>query len=79
MRNTYIKKHEHKPGPSRALTVENEFLLVLCRLKVGLLEGDLSARFGVCQSIVSQIVNTWIKFIFFAFKELDVFPFIEIN
>ena len=71
-------KHKYKPGPTRALTVENEFFLVLCRLKVGLLEEDLSARFGVCQSVVSQIVNTWIKFIFFRFKELNVFPSREI-
>lgn len=71
-------KHKYKPGPSRALTVENEFFLVLCRLKVGLLEEDSSAIFGVCQSVVSQIVNTWIKFIFFRFKELDVFPSREI-
>jgi len=60
------------------LTVENEFFLVLCRLKVGLLEEDLSARFGVCQSVVFQNVNTWIKFIFCRFKELDVFPSREI-
>ncbi|PFX17375.1 hypothetical protein AWC38_SpisGene18310 [Stylophora pistillata] len=46
-------KHKYKPGPSRALTVENEFFLVLCRLKVGLLEEESSARFGVCQSVVS--------------------------
>ena len=71
-------KHKYKPGPSRVLTIKNEFFLVLCRLKVGLLEEDLSARFGVCQSVVSQIVNTWIKFIFFRFKELDVFPSREI-
>ena len=71
-------KHKYKPGPCRALTVENEFFLVLCPLKGGLLEEDLSARFGVCQSVVSQIVNTWIKFIFFRFKELDVFPSREI-
>ena len=59
-------KNKYTPGPSRALTVEGEFFMVLCRLKVGLLEEDLSARFGVCQSVVSQIVNTWIKFMFFS-------------
>ena len=71
-------KHKYKPGPSRALNIENEFFLVLCRLKVGLLEEDLSLRFGVSQSVVSQIINTWIKFIYFRFKELDVFPSKEI-
>lgn len=63
-----------KPGPERTLSVENEFFMVLCRLKVGLLEEDLAARFGVSQSLVSVIVNTWIKFMFFRFKELDIFP-----
>ena len=71
-------KNKYKPGPSRALTVEDEFFMVLYRLKVGLLEEDLSARFGVCQSVVSQIVNTWIKFMFFSFKEHDTFPSREI-
>ena len=71
-------KNKYKPGPSRALTVEDEFFMVLYRLKVGLLEEDLSARFGVCQSVVSQILNTWIKFMFFRFKELDTFPSREI-
>lgn len=73
-RNHYV----NKPGPSRALSVENEFFMVLCRLKVGLLEDDLAVRFGICQSVVSQIVNTWIRFMFFRFKELDVFPSKEI-
>ena len=67
-----------KPGPERTLSVENEFFMVLCRLKVGLLEEDLAARFGVSQSLVSVIVNTWIKFMFFRFKELDIFPSREI-
>ena len=68
----------NKPGPSRALSVENEFFMVLCRLKVGLLEDDLAVRFGICQSVVSQVINTWIRFMFFRFKELDVFPSKEI-
>ena len=68
----------NKPGPSRALSVENEFFMVLCRLKVGLLEDDLAVRFGICQSAVSQIINTWIRFMFFRFKELDLFPSKEI-
>ena len=54
--------------------MESEFFPVLCRLKVGLLEENVSARFGVCQSAVSQIDYTWIKFIFLRMKELNVFP-----
>ncbi|KXJ06510.1 hypothetical protein AC249_AIPGENE1155 [Exaiptasia diaphana] len=73
-KNTEQKNYTYKPGPSRVFSVENEFFMVLCRLKVGLLEEDLAARFGVAQSTVSSIINTWIKFIFYRFRELDVFP-----
>ncbi|XP_022804789.1 uncharacterized protein LOC111342011 [Stylophora pistillata] len=60
--------------PGRTFSNENELLMVLCRLKTGLLEEDLATRFCVTQSIVSQIVNTWIKFMYFKFKELDILP-----
>ena len=63
-----------RPGRSRTLRTENEFFMVLCRLKVGPLVEDIAARFGVCQSHVSEIINTWIKFMFFRFKEVDIFP-----
>ena len=73
------KNYKYKPGPNRQLTVENEFLMTLCRLKVGLLEDDISARFGVSQPVVSQIINTWVKFMFYTFKELEIFPPQEIT
>ena len=41
-----------RPGRSRTLRTENEFFMVLCRLKVGLLVEDIAARFDVCQSHV---------------------------
>lgn len=63
-----------KPGPQRALSVEDEFFLLLCRCKVGLLEEDLASRFRISQSLVSKILTTWIKFVFFRFKELNIFP-----
>lgn len=72
------KQYQNKPGPKRTMSVENEFFLTMCRLKVGLLEEDLAARFGVCQSVVSSTINTWIKFLYYRFKELDVFPSSEI-
>ena len=62
-----------RPGRSRTLRTENEFFMVLCRLKVGLLVEDIAARFGVCQSHVSEIINTWTKFMYFRFKELIFF------
>lgn len=43
----------------------------MCRYKVGLLEEDLAARFRISQSLVSKVVKTWSKFMYFRFKELD--------
>ena len=65
---------KEKTGPKRTLSVEEEFFLVLCRFKVGLLEEDLAARFRISQSIVSRIIVTWTKFMYYRFKELQVFP-----
>lgn len=39
-----------KAGPKRTLSVEEEFFLVLCHYKVGLLEEDLAARFRISES-----------------------------
>ena len=63
-----------KAGPKRTLSVVEEFFLVLCRYKVGLLEEDLAARFRISQGLVSRIIVTWTKFMYYRFKELDIFP-----
>ena len=63
-----------KRGPCRHLFPEDEFLLVLCRLRVGLLEEDLAQRFQVSQSTVSRIFTTWINFLYRRFQELDIWP-----
>lgn len=52
--------------------MEEEFSLVSCRFKGGLLEEDLAARFRMSQSLVSRIV-TWSKFMYYRFKELEIF------
>ena len=61
-------------GAPRKLTPMNEFFLVLCRLRCGLLEVDIAHRFGVSQSTVSRILITWINFLYFKFKDLNIWP-----
>ena len=63
-----------KRGTSRSLTPLNEYFLVLCRLRCGLLEMDLSFRFQISQSTVSRIIITWINFLFFKFKDIPIWP-----
>ena len=66
-----------KPGPSRKLTAEDELLLVLTRLRVGMLEQDLAVRFELSQSHVSRIITTWVNAMFHRFKEVEIWPMRE--
>ena len=43
----------------RALTLEQELLVTMLRLKVGLLVHDLAFRFNVSETVISNIFLTW--------------------
>ena len=49
-----------KPGRHRQLTVKEEYLIVLCRLRLGLLNRHLGDIFGVSESTISKTVTTWV-------------------
>ena len=49
-----------KFGPGRKLTSKEEFLFVLMKLRLGLVNKDLEARFGISLSLVSSIFTSWI-------------------
>ena len=59
------KKTPQKPEPSRKLTMKEELLMTLMKLKLGVINQLLADKFGVLisLSVVSQILNTWIKFL----------------
>ena len=58
-----------KPGRKRSLQINEEFVLVLMRLKLGLTERHLADIFSVTKSTVSRIYVTWIYFLALTFKE----------
>jgi len=49
-----------------------ELFLTLVRLHAGLFEQDLANRFKISQSTVSQIIITWINFLYFKLKEIPL-------
>ena len=49
-----------KSGPKRKISLEQEFLLVMMRLRLGLLIEDLAFRFCISAGTVSQIIITWV-------------------
>ena len=52
-----------KPGRPRKLSVFQEFILVLMKLRLGLFNRDLAYRFNISSSVVSEIFRTWIRFL----------------
>lgn len=63
-----------KPGPSRKLTVKEEFVLVLVRLRRGFDVEVLGDLFGIHASNISRIFITWINFLYLEFKFLIARP-----
>ncbi len=57
-------------GPSRKLQTIDEIFLVLNRLRCNVLEKDFSDRFSIDFSTISQILTTWINFLYFNLKQL---------
>ena len=56
------------------LSVEDEFLLTLMKLKPGLQNQDLAIRFQIAVSTVSKLFITWINLIYAKLGSLKVFP-----
>lgn len=52
-----------KPGRQRHLSEKEEYLLVLCRLRLGVLNRQLGDMFGVSEASVCKIVTTWVCFL----------------
>ena len=61
-------------GRHRSLPPIDEFFMVLVRLRLGLLEGDLAHRFNLSISSISRILITWIIFLDQQLRPLITFP-----
>ena len=61
---------QHKHGPSRILSLENEILTTLMRIRLDFPVEDLAFRFGVSVSLVTSIITTVI------FLSLELKPLI---
>ena len=80
---TYLKQSSGKvldmephatPGRPRALQLEDEFLAVLMRLRLGLLSEDIAERFGVSVATFSRIFAKWIRVLYRELRMLFPWP-----
>ena len=53
---------------------EQEFFLVLVRLRLGLLEEDIASRAGISSSHFSRIWVTWLDFLHSKFRTYPIWP-----
>lgn len=74
-----FKKSPKKFGPKRKLSVKDELVMTLMKCKVGMNSELLGDFFGVQLSVVSQVLNTWLKFLAYELKPLIHWPDKEIT
>jgi len=67
-----------KKGRARSLRPQDEFLMVMCRLRQGFHEDHLAHLFNVSTSTVSRIFITWINFMYFKFGHINIWPSREV-
>ncbi|PFX23183.1 hypothetical protein AWC38_SpisGene12253 [Stylophora pistillata] len=63
---------DSKPGPKRGLTLKEELIVTLVRLRLGLMGRQLADIFSVSQSQLSRIFTTWVCFLATVLKEVLV-------
>lgn len=64
----------HTRGQRSTLSMHDQLVMVLMRLRLGLLEKDLAFRFGVSASSVSRIFVKWINFVYLRLGSLPIWP-----
>ena len=58
----------------RVMTLEQEFLLTMIRIRIASFQQDLAFRFGISEALVSRIFATWIKLMKVELSWLIVWP-----
>ena len=75
--STKVRKFAKSPknfGPTRKLKSQDEFLLILMWLRLGLLKKDLADRFKISETLCGQIFNSWITAMYKVLSNLVFWP-----
>ena len=66
------ERNSDKSGPKSKIPLQEQFFMVMVRLRLGLNVEDLADRFYVSSSTISRIFTTWINLMYVKFKELPM-------
>ena len=66
---TFLEKHENS-----SLSLFQQFILTLIKLRLNLRDQDLGFRFNVCQSTVSRVFHKWIDILYIRLKPTIQWP-----
>jgi len=61
MKNTRKFKTNARFGPARKMSSKTEFLMMLMKLRLGLLNKDLAKRFDISETLCSRIFFSWLR------------------
>ena len=73
-RRHFSEAYKSKPGPTSKNSTEEEFSMIMMRLRAGIPLRDLGQRFGLSVSSVSKICTAWINLMYFELTKLCQMP-----
>ena len=62
------------PNLPRKMKIEDEFLMVMMRIRMGLKVEDLAQRFKISIGTVSELFITWLNFLYIELLSLKIWP-----
>ena len=69
---------DHLTYKSQSLSPRDELFLTLMKLRQAKDDTELSFFFSISESTVSKVVMTWINFLYFQLKEMNIWPSREV-
>ena len=68
------RKNRFGAGRKSSLPLEDQLLVTLMRLRLGRLERCLASQFGVHESTISRILDTWLNYLYLRLGLIPIWP-----
>ncbi len=72
--NVLGENAQHIGRKFKMLTAENQMFLTVMKLRQAKEDFELALLFGISKSTASRIFETWMRFMYFQLRELDIWP-----